>query len=895
MDLPTYTNIWRIEKRLYKLYDFRLPMPLPVGQIAVFAAIAVPYVLVLTFAGLPFSHTLVWLYALPPAVLAWLATRPVIESKRLPELLASQLRYLGEPRTWCRLAPLAEPDEVTVTCRVWRRDPPQLALAATRTRLALPSAASPAAAEADVPEADAAEPVVTDIAATEPAVAAAVAVAAAEPVVAAAVSEPAVAEPVVAAAVAEPAVAGPAVAAAVSEPVVAGPAVAGPAVAAAVSEPAVAGPAVAEPVVVKPVIAEPAAAGEAVPVTGTARPAPAGLAVPAPAGFLAGRPRARGGSVVGNVEPPAPVALLAEPDEEAFEPEEAGPPLRPAARTLAEAAIPWSRVPEWARRARVSAGTGVFGRKRPLAAGPAPQPEQPAAAAQLAGLAQLASLARPQPSGPPGDPAPLAPAHGPEPADRPAAVSSAPAPAEPALTGGDGTDAATPDAASLDDEVLAAVDAPAAEAEGHPAATREDVTGADLTETETEEAPAAAGPAPAVAAAGPAPAVAAAGSAPAVAAAGPAPVMAAAGPAPVMAAADGAPAFAVQPVPAAGLPGVAPAVPADDIPAPVVPHAPAAAPAGARPPRPRAVTVQDAQPAPQRPLRMVERALSGPAAQRADGWRERVVVVPGGHRPGRPDPQQRDQARIRLPITGERRIVVLGCTVGAGQTVTTLMTGEVLARTRDEPVAVLDLNPGPGSLAGRAAAAPPLQPVPAPRSVRLPGTAAPHRPGPSPLEVLTASAGSGTDADADPGRVFELMSARFPLTLADPSAGAVPRVLPAADQLLLVAPASAAAASALAMTIEWLEAHGHADLVAGAVVVVNGVSLATMPHAEQAESIARGRCRAIVRVPWDDQLQARARAPRRAGVGPPRSAAGAGRPARWPPPPCRPTPPSPGC
>ena len=41
MDLPTYTSIWRIEKRLYKLYDFRLPMPVPVGQIAVFAAITV--------------------------------------------------------------------------------------------------------------------------------------------------------------------------------------------------------------------------------------------------------------------------------------------------------------------------------------------------------------------------------------------------------------------------------------------------------------------------------------------------------------------------------------------------------------------------------------------------------------------------------------------------------------------------------------------------------------------------------------------------------------------------------------------------------------------------------------------------------------------------------------
>ena len=108
MDLPTYTSIWRIEKRLYKLYDFRLPMPVPVGQIAVFAAITVPYVIILTVLGLPFSHTLFWLYVLHPGVLTWLATRPVLESKRLPELVISQVRYLGEPATWCRMNPLAE-------------------------------------------------------------------------------------------------------------------------------------------------------------------------------------------------------------------------------------------------------------------------------------------------------------------------------------------------------------------------------------------------------------------------------------------------------------------------------------------------------------------------------------------------------------------------------------------------------------------------------------------------------------------------------------------------------------------------------------------------------------------------------------------------------------------
>ncbi len=121
MDLPTYTNIWRIEKRLYKLYDFRLPMPLPVGQIAVFTAIAVPYVVILKVIGLPFSHTLLWLYVLPPGALAWVVTRPVLESKRLPELVVSQLRYLSEPRTWCRMAPLAEKDEIVIAARVWRR------------------------------------------------------------------------------------------------------------------------------------------------------------------------------------------------------------------------------------------------------------------------------------------------------------------------------------------------------------------------------------------------------------------------------------------------------------------------------------------------------------------------------------------------------------------------------------------------------------------------------------------------------------------------------------------------------------------------------------------------------------------------------------------------------
>ena len=83
----------------------------------------------------------------------------------------------------------------------------------------------------------------------------------------------------------------------------------------------------------------------------------------------------------------------------------------------------------------------------------------------------------------------------------------------------------------------------------------------------------------------------------------------------------------------------------------------------------------------------------------------------------------------------------------------------------------------------------------------------------------------------------------------------MPRTLDVADQLLIVAPASAEAAGALAMTFEWLEAHGHGRLAATAITVLNGVSGQTTAHVEQAANVATGRCRAIVKVPWDSHLK----------------------------------------
>src|SRR5262249_3344457 len=106
-------------------------------------------------------------------------------------------------------------------------------------------------------------------------------------------------------------------------------------------------------------------------------------------------------------------------------------------------------------------------------------------------------------------------------------------------------------------------------------------------------------------------------------------------------------------------------------------------------------------------------------------------------------------------------------------------------------------------------------------------------------------------------RLADVLAERYPLTMIDPAASGLTRVLSAADQLVLVAPASPDAATSLANTQQWLAPHGHAELAGRAVMVVNGVSRRTQEDVLRAESVARGRCRAIVRVPWDDLLSSR--------------------------------------
>ena len=678
MDLPTYTSIWRIEKRLYKLYDFRLPMPLPIGQISVFAAIAVPYVVLLGVLGLPFNHTLIWLYILPPGALTWLATRPVIEGKRLPELIKSQVRYLAEPRVWCRMAPSSERDVVLVTGRVWRssraaRRPATTAAAAPRY------GRGPAPRRADR----------------------------------------------------------------------------------AASRPAGRGPA----------------------WTARRGTAPEGTAP----GGTAGRWLARRGAADGlesDVAPGGRPPSRGRHPARANRDRAAMPAVRAPARIRGAAPVRSDRPAAPGTAGRIGAGRLPAGRNDAEFAGP-DLPDEDLTEGLNEDLAEdlnedlTEDLTEDLSEDLSEDLAEDTAAFGP--------VAAGPAAGS----------AAGPAADDWEDAELAGSDVRGGE---------QDRGGRPGTEWTASRSAGAAWPdddgADGIAADDQAAHDDRAGSAPRV-----------------------------------GWPAGRPVITRITAPS-----------GSARPPS-------------------VERALAGPAARRGDARPGRVTVVPGGDRPGNPDQLQRDRARARLPVVTPIRIVVLGCTVGAGQTVTALMTGDVLAGLRSDRVAVIDLNPGPGSLARRALARPALS-----HAASL---------GPSRLAVVRSAQLAGVEGigepdqpgPADEAQAVEFAARHHDIVIADPSTAAVPRLLAIADQLMLVAPASAAAASSIVMTFEWLEAHGQAGLASGAIMMLNGVSRRSMPHVEQAERVSAGRCRAIVRVPWDDQLggQAVARAH------PPRIAPGSAR------------------
>lgn len=119
MILPTYTSIWRIERRLYKVYDWVLPMPISIPQTAIFLVTLLLWAVLLHALNVPLRPSTGWMYLVPPGFIAWASERPLVEEKRPQELVASQVRYLFEPRTLQRLAERRQPERVHLYGTIW--------------------------------------------------------------------------------------------------------------------------------------------------------------------------------------------------------------------------------------------------------------------------------------------------------------------------------------------------------------------------------------------------------------------------------------------------------------------------------------------------------------------------------------------------------------------------------------------------------------------------------------------------------------------------------------------------------------------------------------------------------------------------------------------------------
>jgi MinD-like ATPase involved in chromosome partitioning or flagellar assembly len=254
----------------------------------------------------------------------------------------------------------------------------------------------------------------------------------------------------------------------------------------------------------------------------------------------------------------------------------------------------------------------------------------------------------------------------------------------------------------------------------------------------------------------------------------------------------------------------------------------------------------------------IERALSHPGQDMNSSWGGKVKVVTGNgaaQGPGARDQEAQDRNRARLPLAQPRRILILGCTSGAGQSVTALMTASMLASLREQPVAAVDLHDGtlaryraPAAWLEELLAGKPPQQI---RPARPDGLHPSPKPNPARLDVVASHEPLN---DGDEIKLAVQLNRHYPLTVLDPGAATLTRLLKVTDQLVVVVPANVDAAGALADTRDWLDNNGHAELAMQSVTVINGVSRRSLPDVESAEAIARGRSRAIVRVPWDDML-----------------------------------------
>jgi len=103
-ELPTYTSVFRLRRRLYALFDFELPVPVGLVELGLFALTALVFWFVGHALGITLTAGSAWFFLVPPAFVAYLARLPLADARQPHAWLRSRIRYLLEPRTLSGLA-----------------------------------------------------------------------------------------------------------------------------------------------------------------------------------------------------------------------------------------------------------------------------------------------------------------------------------------------------------------------------------------------------------------------------------------------------------------------------------------------------------------------------------------------------------------------------------------------------------------------------------------------------------------------------------------------------------------------------------------------------------------------------------------------------------------------
>lgn len=253
------------------------------------------------------------------------------------------------------------------------------------------------------------------------------------------------------------------------------------------------------------------------------------------------------------------------------------------------------------------------------------------------------------------------------------------------------------------------------------------------------------------------------------------------------------------------------------------------------------------------------------------GWRRLLYVLTrGAMNPGESPEERRRRARaeqIGGSTPGCYRIAVISLKGGVGKTTMSFCLGAVLASLRPDRVIAVDANPDRGTLGSKVAPQTRatvrdlldgLAGISSYSDLRAYTSQSPDR-----LEILASSADpalSDAFSEQDYRRVLAVLEYYYNVVVTDCGTGllhsAMSGVLDLADQLVVVSTNSVDGANSASATLDWLQAHGHADLVRGSVAVINAV----VPRAgnvdqDRLAAHFESRCRAVIRMPHDDSLE----------------------------------------